>query len=49
MEINLKDRFGLCFEDLVDLMYYFQEHYEDYTKEDLMFIISTIVQYELGD
>ena len=47
--IDLKRELGLYFDDLTDLMFYFQEHYDSFTKEQLMFVISTIVQYELGD
>lgn len=43
------DEFGLKFETLYDLENYIQEHYENYTKEQLVKIISEIVLFASGD
>ena len=48
-KIDLRDELGIEFDNLYDLECYFQKHYEEFTKEQLMRVISEIVIYSYGD
>ena len=49
MEKIILAELGLKFENLYDLESYFQQHYEKYSKENLVKIISEIILYVNGD